>query len=686
MNVFGVAGRLLLPLAVWSIGSVGPAAAAPRPALPPEMDPLVRNLDASVRPGEDFFRYANGTWLAENPIPPAERGWGLGNLVRDEIRMQLLAICEESAAASAPKGSIEQLVGDYWIAGMDSTAVERQGLAPLRPQLDEIDAIRSQDDLLRVIALQQTYGAEPLYGVYIDQDEKDSDSYALHLYQGGLGLPDRDYYFLHDSTTIRIREEYPRHVGAMMRLLGMEEQRARRAAEAVLGIETGLARASRTLEELRDPYANYNKRSMQGLNGLTPHIDWGVQLRLMGLPPVDSVIVCQPEFYAGADSSLTAVPLDQWQDYLRWCLLHTFAPRLSRPFDEENFRFYGQVLDGRERQRPRWKRVLDAEEDAIGDLMGQIWVRKHCSPATKARYERLVDDFFATYAERIKRLEWMSETTKEKALAKLSRVNKKVAYPDKWRDFSGLDLDRASYAGNEMRANQWWFRYEANKLGKPIDRDEWWMTPQTYNAYYSSTNVEIVLPAGVFLVPGLPDSLMDDAILYANAGAATIGHEITHGFDDEGRQYDADGNLRPWWTEEDSTRFAQRAQLLVEQFNEYQVGGRNVRGEATLGENISDLGGLVIGYEAFKKTEQWKRGEKLNGFTPAQRYFLAFAFAWMGQQRPEYLDQLIMSDVHSPAFLRVNGTLPNLPEFYEAFDVRPGDPMYRPEASRVKIW
>jgi len=671
-------------------------------ALSPDMDPLIRNLDRNVAPGQDFFRYANGGWLAANPIPSTEHSWGVGYLVDEEVRAQLRAICESSAAKHAPKGSLEQLVGDYWATGMDSAAIERQGLAGIQGELDAIDRIRTVDDVLAAIARGQRIGTSPLHGLYVGQDDKNSSAYALFLYQGGLGLPDRDYYVLDDSTTANIRAEYPRHIAAMFRSLGLPESRAADAAGRVVDLETRLARASRTLEELRDPYANYNKLSVAAFGEATPSIDWAKQLDRMEFPGrkqggmsddgsraaslVDSVVVGQPEFFATADSCLRALPIDTWKDYLRWCLVHTFAAKLPHAFDTEHFRFYGQFLAGRETQRPRWKRVLDAEESSIGDLMGQIWVQKHCSPATKARYERLVEDLFAAYAERIRHLDWMTEGTKEKALAKLGRVRKKVAYPDKWRDFTGLELDRSSYVANEARANAWWFDYQAKKIGKPVDRTEWGMTPQTYNAYYDGSNVEIVLPAAVFLVPGVPDSLLDDAMLYAYAGAATIGHEITHGFDDQGRLYDADGNLRPWWTEADSTRFTERAQRLVQQFDAYVVGERHVRGEATLGENISDLGGVVIGHDAFRRTEQWKRGEPLNGLTPDQRYFLAYAFAWMYDSRPEIMDQRILSDVHSPAFLRVNGPLANVPEFHAAFGIQPGEPMFRPEAVRVRIW
>ncbi|MFB3906767.1 MAG: M13 family metallopeptidase [Candidatus Eisenbacteria bacterium] len=673
---------ILIAVAVMLLGPLGVHAAAPSP----ENDPLLQNMDKTVKPGDDFYRYANGTWLANHPIPPAERGWGLANLVIDEIRTQMRGILESAAASGAPKGSLEQKIGDFWMAAMDSAAIERAGITPLRPELERIDAISSRDHLLRVIALFQTYGVRPLYGMYVGQDERNSEEYVVHLFQGGIGLPDRDYYFLDDSTTTKIREQYPWQIAAMLQRIGEPEPEAKQAAASILALETRLARASRTLEQLRDPYANYNKMSVADLSARTPSIDWKEQLRLLGIPPVDSVIVGQPEFYDAADSLIAEVPLEQWKQYLRWTLVNAFASRLTADLERQDFHFYGTILDGRQEQRPRWKRVLDAEEGAIGDLMGQVWVAKYCSPATKARYEKLVDDFFAAYRERIVRLDWMSEPTKQKALAKLAKVKKKVAYPDQWRDFSTLEIARDSYFQNQVRVNRWWFDYMAQKIGKPVDRTEWWMTPQTYNAYYDGSNVEIVLPAAVFLIPGLPDSMTDDAILYAYAGAATIGHEITHGFDDEGRQYDADGNLRPWWTPEDSTRFAQRAKLLADQFDQYVVGGRHVRGEATLGENIADLGGLVIGYEAFQKTEQWKKGEKVNGLTPDQRFFLGYALSWLGEQRPEFLDQLIMTDVHSPVFLRVNGPLANLPEFYAAFDVRPGDAMWRPDSLRVKIW
>lgn len=667
-----------------------PALAAGPPGLPPplsrDQDPLVQDLDSSVKAGEDFFRHANGAWLKANPIPPSERGWGIGNLVEEEIYLQLRGICGAAAAARAAAGSVDQKVGDFWVTAMDSARIAEQGVEPLRPELDRIAAIQSRDDLLGAIALLQTCGVDPLHSVYVGQDDKNSAQYVVFLSQGGIRLPDRDYYFGDQASTQRIRAEYPRHIAAMFRLLGDDEAAAERAARDVVALETTLARASRTLEERRDPIANYNKMSVERLGRLAPAINWKRQLEALGIPPVDSVVVGQPEFLAAADSAITAIPLDVWKAYLRWSLVSTFAGSLSPPFEQENFRFYGTIMGGTKVQRPRWKRVLDAEEGAIGELMGQAWTRAYCSPATRARYERLVDDVFSAYRDRIRRLDWMSPATKDKANAKLDRVGRKVGYPDKWRDYSLLEVDRQSFARNLVRANQWWFRDGVKKLGRPVDRTEWDMTPQTYNAYYDGSKVEIVLPAAAFLIPGVPDSLIDDAILYSYAGASTIGHEITHGFDDEGRLYDADGNLRPWWTAADSAQFAQRSRLLVEQFDQYKVGDLRVRGFATLGENIADLGGVVIAYEAFRKTNQWKEGKPLNGLTPDQRFFLGYALAWLGERRPESLAQQIMSDVHSPQALRVNGPLANVPEFLAAFGIKPGEPMYRPDSLRVRIW
>jgi putative endopeptidase len=677
--------RLAAPFLVLCATAALPVS-TPAGTLPAALDPLVQNRDTTVSPGADFFTYACGGWLKRNPIPPAERGWGIGNLVREEVYRQLVGICEKAAVASAAPGSSEQKVGDFWAMAMDSTSADRMGAKPLAPYLARIDSIKTRAQLMEVIAEFHVLGFDPLYSAFVAQDERNSDQYLIHIWQGGIRLPDRDYYFTNDSTTKNIRAEYLKHVAAMFQLLGQDAATAKRSSQTVMRIETALARKSRTLEQRRDPWANYNKRSIVRLNKATPGIDWKRQFSVAGIVQVDTVVVGQPEFLSQADSLIRTAPLADWKTLLRWDVVHGLAARLSTPFDQENFRFYGTIMSGTKAQRPRWKRAMDAEENGIGELLGQVWVEKYCSPATKARYEKLTNDIIDVYRDRIRTLPWMTPATRERALVKLDRVAHKVAYPDKWRDYSAMKIARDSYAANQVSVDSWWFRHEADKLGKPINRTEWDMTPQTYNAYYDGSKVEIVLPAAAFMLPGIPDSLVDDALLYSYAGGSTIGHEITHGFDDEGRQFDERGNMNAWWADADSVQFSGRAKKLADQFSAYVVGEKHVRGQATLGENIADLGGVVLGYEAFKKTDQWKKKEMINGLTPDQRYFLGYALSWLGQRRPESLAQQIMTDVHAPQFLRVNGPLANIPEFYAAFGVKPGDAMWRDDSVRVVIW
>ena len=541
--------------------------------------------------------------------------------------------------------------------------------------------------MLDVFIHQQMIGCNPLVGISIYQDEKNSEQYALHLEQGGIGLPNRDYYFNNDNRTKNIRTEYVKHVANTFKLLGDDEASAAHHANAIMKLETRLAKASRKLEDLRDPYANYNKMDFAGLNKLNPSMNWQKTLVAMKVKNIDSVIVGQPEFYKEVESSLKSVSIDDWKTYLKWNLIASFAPYLSKDFDLEQFHFNGVILSGVKVQRPRWKRVLDNQENYLGDALGQLYVEQYYSPKTKERYVELTNNVIAAYKEHIEKLEWMSDSTKHKALAKLSTVRKKVGYPDKWKDYTSMNISRSSYVENIIEGNKWYYDYYLNKLGKPVDREEWNMTPQTYNAYYNPSNNEIVLPAAAFIIPGIPDSLADDALIYGYAGASTIGHEITHGFDDEGRKFDANGNLTDWWSSGDASKFDQRAKLYIDQYDGYVVlDSMHVNGKASLGENIADLGGIAIAIDAFKKTDQYKKGEKINGLTPMQRYFMGYALGWLHQQRDESLANQIMTDVHAPAFLRVNGPMSNIPEFYEAFNVKAGDKMYRADSIRVRIW
>jgi len=473
----------------------------------------------------------------------------------------------------------------------------------------------------------------------------------------------------------------------MFVLMGDDSVRARAEAELVMKIETELAGASRKLADLRDPHANYNPMAVSGLSKLSASVEWPAFLEAGGITGIDTVIVGQPEFFRQVEKSLRAHDLEAWKAYARWHLADTFAGNAGGAIEDENFHFYGTILNGTTEQRPRWKRVLDREERYLGDALGQLYVARYFSPETKARYERLTDEIFAAFRDRVAKLDWMSEETKKRALVKLAAVDKKVGYPDHWRDYSSYTVDRESYLGNCKRGNAWLSDYDIAKLHKPVDRTEWHMTPQTWNAYYNPSNNEIVLPAAVFLLPGIADEDLDDAIVYAYAGGSTIGHEITHGFDDDGRQFDEKGNLVSWWTDEDEREFEQRSSKIVQQFDDYVVlDSLHVNGRATAGENIADLGGLLLGWEAFKKTEQYRKGESLGGYTPTQRYFLGWAVGWTNQLRPENLAVRVKSDVHAPSFLRVNGPVANMPEFQQAFDVQPGDGMYRSEQERVQIW
>lgn len=651
-------------------------------------DFLFQWIDSTVKPGDDFFKFATGNWMKNNPIPSTERRWGIANLVRDDNYSKLKAICEDAAAdVNAVKGSNRQKIGDFWAAGMDSVRIDSLGLTPLRQELDKITSIKDISELMSVVAEHQITGGSPLFQIGIYQDEMNSNVYTFHLYQGGYGLPDRDYYFNTDKRTANIRKEYILHLARMFMLLGDDPMKANINSMVVMKLETALAKASRKLEDLRDPYANYNKMAVADFTRTSPLFNCRRLLDQLDMQKIDTVIIGQPEFFKALEKNMKTVSLDDWKTYLRWNLVNSYASQLGGKFDQANFNFYGTVMTGVQNQRPRWKRILDEEENFLGDALGQLYVEKYVPPSMKTRYEKLVDNMLVTYGERIDQLDWMSPETKKKAHEKLSRINRKVCYPDKWKDYSSMQIARESYLENVKQCRIWQFNYQKSKLFKPVDRSEWEMTPQTYNAYYNPSNNEIVLPAGIFLIPNLPDSLADDAIIYGYAAASTIGHELTHGFDDQGRQFDPEGNLSNWWTAEDSVRFTERANLLVRQFNNYVVlDSLHVNGEASLGENIADLGGVVLGFEAFKKTEQFKKGEKIDGLTPVQRYFLGYSLGWLGHSRDASLANQVMTDVHAPNFLRVNGPFSNLPEFYEAFGIKEGDAMWRPDSLRVVIW
>lgn len=656
-------------------------------AVPAKADFLASHMDTSVDPGVDFFEYANGGWLKANPIPASESAWGIGNAVGEQLYASLRRINEDAAKAPQAPGSDLQKIGDFWATAMDTALADRLGATPLDGEFARIDAIRTPADAIDAVFALKPIGGGGLFRVGIGQDDKASDTMAVNIRQGGLGLPERDFYFNPEQGVAKLRAEYVDHIARTLVLLGRDEAGAKDAAAKVMAFETALATASRKLADLRDPEKNYNRMSPAELTAkYTPSIDWTARLGAWGIHP-DYVIVGQPEFLAAMDKLVAATPVPVLQDYLRYQLADQYSPYLSSAFDQESFRFHGQAMSGQKEQRERWKRALDVEGGAMGMVLGRIFVKEYFPEAAKQRYTAMVEAIRGTLHDRIERLDWMGADTKTKALAKLAAITPKVGYPDKWKDYSGLQVGRDSYAANMMAAARWRFQDNLSKFGKPVDRTEWSMTPQTYNAYYNPSNNEIVLPAAIFTVPGVPDAQVDDAVAYGYAAASTIGHEITHGFDDEGRQYDAQGNLSGWWTKEDEARFNAAAQKMVDQFDAYEpLPGLHINGKASLGENIADYGGVLLGLEAFKKTAQYKEGKEIGGLTPTQRYFLGYALGWLYQQRDERLRARLLSDVHAPAKWRVLGPMSNIPEFYEAFGVKPGQPMWRPEDQRVKIW
>ena len=649
-------------------------------------DFLAADIDTTVSPSEDFFLYANGGWIKKTPIPNAESGWGIGQMVQEEIYSRLKKINTDAENEKAAEGTLSQKIGDFWYSAMDSISIDKNGLLPLKSDLDLIDAVRSKKDLIDLTALFHNKGIHVLFSDYIAQDDKNSEMMAYMLGQGGLGMPNREYYFNTDERTAQVRKIYKQYLFKTFEQLDPDSLRAVKKSDAVYQLENKLAKASRKLADLRDPYKNYNKMNIAGLENLSGEINWTDYLQKIGIGKLDSVIVGQPEFYTELNNEIIHTSLEDWKNYLRFHLIRSSAAFLDSQTFKNAFDFR-KSLTGAKEPRVRWKRVLDAEEAAMGEALGQLFVKEYFNEKAKQRYIDLVEAIRDAYRDRIKKLEWMSPGTKQKAYDKLAKITRKVGYPDKWKDFSALKINRGPFVLNVQRANQWWHNYNVNKLGKPVDRTEWEMSPQTYNAYYNPSNNEIVLPAGIFAVPGMRDEELDDAFVYGYAAASTIGHEITHGFDDQGRQYDEKGNLRNWWEKKDSVEFVQRAKKIINQFNEYNpVDTLHINGDATQGENIADLGGLLLGLDAFKKTEAYKKGEIIGGLTQLQRYFLGYAYGWLYQQRKESLASQVMTDVHAPPKERVNAPVVNIPEFYDAFKIPAGSKMYRTDSLRVNIW
>ena len=659
-----------------------PAAATTRVAHPaPALSHA--NLDTTCAPCRDFFRYANGGWLKRTTIPAAYPGWGSFDELAESNQETLYRLFEGLRRRTAADSDSRRLAA-YWAAAMDSNAADAAAAKPIQSQLDAVNALPSKAAIASEVAWLHSHGIPALFSFRAAQDPGRSEEVIAIVGQGGIGLPDRDYYTRTDSVSVATRAKYVEHIVRSFELLGMPSDRAKREADQVMAIENALANASMTNVQRRDPRATYHKMPLDSARALAPLLDWNDYLARRGAPTGDSINVTQPDFFRGLNALIAERPLGEWQAYLRWKIVDEASPLLSRPFAEENFRFQ-RLLSGAEVMQPRWKRSLDWATQDLGDLVGTAYVRTRFSPAARARALVMVRNLEAALGERIEALDWMQAETRRRAIEKLQAFENKIGYPDHPRDYTGVTLSPSTPFANRLSARAYESRRNIAKIGKPVDRGEWNLPASIVNAFYSSSLNSINFPAGILQAP-FYDPAWDDAMNYGGIGAV-IGHEMTHGFDDRGRQFDAKGNLRDWWTEDDATRYKQRANRVADQFSSYTVLDTiHLNGRLTLGENIADLGGVAVAYAALERALAGKPRTKIDGFTPEQRFFLSWAQVWRNLDRPEALRTQVQTDPHSPAEWRVNGPLSNLPEFAKAFGCKPGDAMVRPDSTQARIW
>ncbi len=644
------------------------------------------DFDRSCKPCDDFYRFVNGGWIAHNPIPAAYPSWGRMNLLAEHNRAVLHDILEKAAAdKSAVPGSPEQKIGDFYASCMDEAKIDAAGLHPLDDEMARIAKVADRKSLEDEVAHLQGLGVNVLFDFGSTIDEKNSTEQTGDAGQGGLGLPDRDYYTKADDRSAQIRVAYGKHITNMLTLAGDPGGRAEAEAQTIIAIETKLANSSMTRVELRDPQAVYHRMGLDDLKTLTPDFDWPAYFRDIGFAGINVVNVDQPEFFKQLNARLSDVPMEDWKIYLRWHLLHAASPYLSKAFVDETFDFYSRVLTGTTEQLPRWRRCVGTTDRELGEALGQKYVEVAFPPEAKQKALEMVHNLIDALRADIETLDWMSAPTKVQALAKLNAIMLKIGYPDKWRDYSAYTVDPGPYVQNIFRGNEFGFHRDLAKIGQPVDRSEWEMTPPTVNAYYNPQLNEIVFPAGILQPPAF-DPKADDALNYGAMGAV-IGHEMTHGFDDEGRQFDAQGNLHDWWTPEDAKNFDQRAACIEKQFDGFVVtGDLHENGKLVLGESIADLGGLTIAYKAFQKAREDKPATLIDGFTPAQRFFIAYAMVWGESSRPDFERLLVNTDPHPLSRFRAQGVLSNMPQFAKAFSCKDGDPMVRPAEERCRIW
>lgn len=641
-------------------------------------------MDTTVHPGDNFFLYANGTWIKNSVIPDDQSGWGSFYTLYDANLKKMRTILDElSTKTDHQPGSNEQKVGDFYASGMDSAAIEKAGYDPLKPMLAKIDAIKDHKELMSLLAQSFTEGDGDLLGIYIGADERNSTKNILSLYQTGLSLPEKDYYTKTDAPTAEKRQKLVEHITNLFVLTGTDKTLAAQQATAVLQLETEIAKSHLAPVELRDPIKNYNKMSVSDLEKMSPNISWTASLQKMNIQ-TDSVNVAQPAYYKALSTLLAAKPIDVWKSKVKFDYISSNASLLSKAFVDERFAF-NKLFSGAKTQEDRWKKMVNRTDNGLKDLLGQIFVQKYFPAEAKKRMDELVNNLQTAFGKRINALDWMSDTTKQKAQEKLSAIMKKIGYPDKWKSYDDVTISRNDFYNNMRNIAKHDYQESIAKIGKPVDKTEWGMTAPTVNAYYNPTFNEIVFPAGILQFPFFALQA-DDAINYGAIGMV-IGHEITHGFDDQGRQYDAQGNLTDWWTKTDADKFTAKAKGVIEQYNAYTVlDSLHVNGALTLGENLADIGGLAIAYDAFKLTKQGQGNEKIDGFTPDQRFFLGYAQVWRLVDRPESLRTRITTDPHSPEEFRVNGPLANFEPFYQAFGVTEKHKLYRAPEQRAKIW
>jgi putative endopeptidase len=643
------------------------------------------NLDTTVLPGTDFYEYACGGWMKNNPLTDEYSRFGSFDKLRASNQEQLRTLIEEQAAAQHTEGSLTQKIGDLYNMAMDSAKLNADGAAPLKELLTKIDELKTPEQILFAKAELSKLRMSPYFGLYVGADDKNSNVNIVHLSQGGLGMGQREYYLQDDERSKNIRAAYQTFISRLFTLAGYDEATAQRAVASVMNIETRLAKASRTRVELRDPQTNYNKKTVKEWAAEMPAFDWTAYLNAAGLSAVTELNIGQPEAIKAVADLIKSVPMEQHRDYLRWNVIRSAANYLSDDFAAESFEFFDKTLSGKKEMQPRWKRAVGTVEGALGEAVGELYVGKYFPAASKERMTTLVKNLQTALGERIQNLSWMGDTTKVKALEKLSTFHVKIGYPDKWKDYTSLSIEKDSYLANVMRAGTFRYNEMVEKAGKPVDADEWHMTPQTVNAYYNPTTNEICFPAGILQYPFF-DMQADDAFNYGAIGVV-IGHEMTHGFDDSGRQYDKDGNLKDWWTAEDAKNFDERAQVMVNFYDSIQVApGVHANGRYTLGENIADYGGLQVAFQAFRNATAAAPLPVKEGFTPEQRFFLAYAGVWAGNVRPEEILRLTDMDEHSLGRWRVNGEMPQIDAWYEAFHITDKDPMYVAPEKRVSIW